>query len=322
MRIERKVTVLVLALAGLALAAPAVGQAEPVSQFSFQVTRIQSGGRFTLLFHAQLFDTTGAVPPAPTTNYLRIPKGATLRREFLNKRFFCDGPALRTAIDAMDFSGVPFTRRILNLKPFIADLKKHARSARAKKALANAQACDRGRIGGGTARIDARNVSDKLDRLIDVTFATFFSRPTEKGAVAGFAVLGAADEDQEIVKRRTFEVLTGVHAAINANFVNDPTPDGLYGYRLDLPRGEVNGFRVSIAQLDATTNGLSLKKGECLKQNAKGRCVKRQRRTLFWFTIPPCPASGSFSFQQVYTYDDAALNSTRTVQFACPRFIP
>ncbi|HEU4701992.1 MAG TPA: hypothetical protein VFS37_05865 [Conexibacter sp.] len=320
MRIERKVTLLVLALAGLALAAPAVGQAEPVSNFSFQVTNIKPGGRFTLLFHAQTFDTTGGVPPSPTNFYLRIPKGATLRREFLSRRFFCDGPKLRTDIDLMDFSGTPFTRRILNLKPFVRMLARQ-RSRAARRALANAQACDRGRIGGGTARVDGRGVTPKLDRLIDVTFATFFSRPTKPGAVAGFAILGAADEDQEIVKRRTYEVLTGVHAALNANFVNDPTPDGLYGYRLDLPRSEVNGLRVSLAEINATTNGLTLKRGECLKRNARGRCVKRQRRSLFWFTVPPCPASGQFSIEQTYTYDDAALNDTKTIQLTCPRFI-
>ncbi|MBS1869214.1 MAG: hypothetical protein JSS99_06080 [Actinobacteria bacterium] len=320
MRIERKVTLLALALAGLALAAPAVVQATPVSQFSFRVTNIKPGGRFTLLFHVQMFDTTGGVPPAPTADYLRIPKGATLRKQFLTGRYFCDGVLLRDSIDHFDFSGVPFTKRIQNLKPFIRTLaKQHGRAAR--RALANAQACDRARIGGGTARVDARNVSPKLDRLIDVTFATFFSRPTEKGAVAGFAVLGAADENQEIVKRRTFEVLTGVHAALSANFVNDPTPDGLYGYRLDLPRDEVNGFKISIAELNATTNGLTIPKDACLKRSRTGRCVKRQPKPLFWFTIPPCPSSGLFSFQQALTYADPALDSTKTAQLACPRFI-
>lgn len=321
MRIERTVKLLLLALAGLALAAPAVAQAEPVNQFNFQVTNIKPGGRFTLLFHAQTFDTTGGVPPAPTSNYLRIPKGATLRREFLTKRYFCDGPALRTAIDTMDFSGTPFTKRVQDLKPFIRYLQRHGRSAHAKKELANAQACDRGRVGGGTVRVDARGFSPKLDQLIRATFSIFFSRPTEAGAVAGFTVLGAADEDQEIVKRRTFEVLTGVHVALNANFVNDPTPDGLYGYRLDLPPGDVNGIKVSIAELNVTTNGLSIVKGTCLKQNARGRCVKRQRRTLFWFTIPPCPASGKFSFQEFFGYEPPIPSSTNTVQFACPSFI-
>src|SRR5215212_2498239 len=166
MRIERMVKLLPLALAGLALAAPTVAQAEPINRFNFQVTDIKPGGRFTLLFHAQSFDSTGGVPPAPTENYLRIPKGATLRREFLTKRFFCDGPGLRTAIDTMDFSGTPFTKRVQNLEPFIRYLKRHARSARAKRALANAQACDRARIGGGTVRVAARGFSEKLDRLI------------------------------------------------------------------------------------------------------------------------------------------------------------
>lgn len=311
---------LLLALAGLVLAAPAVAQAEPVSQFSFQVKDIKPGGRYTLIFNARTFDTTGGVPPSPTQNALRIPKGATLRREFLNKRFFCDGPALRTAIDTMDFSGVPFTKRIQNLGPFIRRLQR-TRGARARKALANAQTCDRARIGGGTARIDARSVSPKLDRLINATFVTFFSRPTAPGAIAGFAVLAAADENQEIVKRRTFEVLTGVHAALAANFVSDPTPDGLYDYRLDLPRSEVNGLRVSIAELNATTTGLTLRRGECLRRNARGKCVKRQRRTLFWFTTPACPPSGFLSIQQIIGYDPPTPATTDTIQLACPRFI-
>ncbi len=321
MRSHRRWYLPLLALAGLALGAPAVASAEPVNLFNFHVTDIKPGGRFTLQFHAQTFDTTGGVPPSPTANYLRIPKGATLRREFLNKRYFCDGPGLRTAIDTMDFSGVPFTKRVQNLKPFIKNLQRVGRSARARKALANAQACDRARIGQGTVRVDARGFSPKLDRLIDGTFSIFFSKATTPGAVAAFTVLGAADEDQEIVKRRTFEVLTAVHVALNANFVNDPTPDGLFGYRLDLPPGDINGIRVSLAEIDVTTRGLTLLKGTCLKQDARGRCVKRQRRTLFWFTIPPCPPSGSFSFQEFFSYDPPAANSLNTVQFACPKFL-
>ncbi len=320
MRIERTVKLLLLALAGLALAAPAVVQAEPVNQFNFQVTNIKPGGRFTLLFHAQTFDTTGGVPPSPTSNYLRIPKGATLRREFLTRRYFCNGPKLRTDIDTMDFSGTPFTKRVQNLKPFIRMLAKQ-RGGAARRALANAQTCDRARVGSGTVRVDARGFSAKLDQLIRGTFVVFFSKATEPGAVAGFTVLGAADEDQEIVKRRTFEVLTGVHVALNANFVNDPTPDGLYGYRLDLPPGDINGIHVSLAELNVTTSGLTLLKGTCLKQNARGRCLKRQSRTLFWFNIPPCPASGKFSFQEFFGYAPPIPNSVNTVQFACPSFI-
>jgi len=315
------VKLLLLALAGLALGAPAVAQAEPVNQFSFQVTNIKPGGRFTLIFHSQTFDTTGGVPPSPIANYLRIPKGATIRKQFLTGRYFCNGPELRTDIDTMDFSGTPFTKRIQSLGPFIRTLQ-HTKGKAARKALANAQACVRGELGHGTGKVDARNVSPKLDSLINITFVSFFARPSERGAVAGFTVLGAADENQEIVKRRTFEVLTGVHAALSANFVNDPTADGLFGYRLDLPPGDVNGFRVSLAELNVTTNGLTLLKGTCLKQNRKGKCVSRQKRTLFWFTIPPCPPSGSYSFQEFFGYEAPTPNSTNTVQVACPRFIP
>lgn len=311
---------LLLALAGLALAAPAVAQAEPVQQFSFQVKDIKSGGRFTLVFNARMFDTTGGVPPTPTENYLRIPKGATLRKEFLKPRFFCNGTKLRDAINVYDFSGVPFTKRAQNLKPFIRQLAR-SRDKKEHAQLANAQTCDRARIGGGTARIDARESFPTITDPIRATFAMFFSRPSTKGAIAGFTVLGAADEDQPIVKRRSYEVITGVHAVLNADFFDDPTPDGLYGYRLDLPRGEVNGFKVSLAELNAVTRGLTLKKGACLKLR-KGRCVKRQPRTIFWFTTPPCPPSGFLSIEEYFGYAPPQPPLSRTIQLACPRFIP
>ena len=317
-RTSRKAPALALVVVGLALGAPAAALAEPVQQFSFQVRDIKPGGRFTLVFNARTFDTTGNPPPTAIENYIRIPAGATLRREFRNRRYFCDGPKLRTAIDRFDFRRGSFNARVKNLKPFIRMLAR-SRHGGKRRQLANARACDRGRIGGGTARVDARESFPTIDQLIRASFSMFLSRPTEPGAIAGFTVIAAADEDQEIVRRRSYEIITGVHAAINANFFDDPT--GPYGYRLDLPRGEVNGFKVSIAELTAVTRGLTLKRGTCLKQR-KGRCVRRQRRTVFWFTTPPCPPSGLLEIEQFYGYEDASLNSTETIQLACPRFIP
>lgn len=308
-----------LAVASLLLLLPAAALAEPVQQFSFQVRDIKPGGRFTLIFNARTFDTTGNPPPTATQNHIRIPAGATLRREFLNRRYFCDGPRLRTAIDIYDFRPGSFNARVRNLKPLIRQFAR-SRDRKERRELANAQACDRGRIGGGTARVDARESFPTIDQLIRGSFSMFLSRPTARGAIAGFTAIAAADEDQEIVRRRSYEVITGVHAALNANFFNDPT--GPYGYRLDLPRGEINGFKVSIAELNATTRGLTIPRGTCLRSNRRGRCVRRQRRTIFWFTVPPCPPSGQFSIEQFYGYADAALNDTQTVQLACPRFIP
>lgn len=310
--------VLPLAFASLFLLLPAAALAEPVQQFSFQVKDIKPGGRFTLIFNARNYDTTGAPPPSPTLNYLRIPAGATLRREFLTRRYLCNGPKLRTAIDLWDYRPGSFNARVANLKPFIRQLAR-SRDPQERKEWANAQACDTGRIGGGTAKVDARESFPTIDEPIRGSFSTFLSRPTEPGAVAGFTVLAAADEDQPIVKRRSFEVLTGVHAALTANFFNDPV--GPYGYRLDLPRGEINGFKVSIAELNAITKGLTILRGTCLKENRRGRCVRRQRRTLFWFTTPPCPANGLFSIEQFYGYADPALNDTQTITLACPRFV-
>ncbi len=60
--------VLPLAVASLLLLLPAAALAEPVQQFSFQVRDIKPGGRFTLIFNARTFDTTGNPPPSPIEN--------------------------------------------------------------------------------------------------------------------------------------------------------------------------------------------------------------------------------------------------------------
>lgn len=322
MRIAPIWKVIVLALASLLLAGlPTVASAEPVQQFTFQLKDIKSGGRFTLVFSSRTFDTTGGVPPAPVENYLRLPAGARLRREFLTRRFFCDGPALRDAINLLDFTGTPFTKQVSNLRPFIRQLSK-GRTRRERRALANAINCERARIGGGTTKVDARATRglEVLDQLIPATFSVFFSRPSEPGAIAGFTVLGAANEDSPITRK--YPIVAAVHTAINANFFNDPTADGAYGYRLELPTGEISGLRFSLAELSVTTRGLSILRGECLKTGRGGRCVKRQRRTVFWFSTPPCPPSGQFTFLNYFRYAPPLSDITKTFSLACPRFLP
>jgi hypothetical protein len=315
-RLRTKLLVAPAALAALLVSA-AVAQAAPVAQFSFQLSDVKPSGAFTLGFHARLYDDTGGVPPALTANYNRFPLGAKLRREFLNRRYFCDGTALRNALNDHP-SLTPFTKRVADLRPFIRELSRsHSRAD--KRALANAIVCDRARIGGGTAGIDARASIPSLVDLIPAKFSMFFSKATVKGAVAGFTVIGAADETSPVVKREP--VVGTVHTALTANFFDDPTPDGLYGYKLVFPTGRINGLNVSIARIDATTQGLTLKKGTCLKTGRHGRCVQRQKRDVFWFSTPKCPPSGKLSILSVNAFVPPTPTITETFSLSCPRFV-
>ncbi len=293
----------------------AVAQAEPIQQFAFQLVNIKSDGRFTLLFTSRSYDTTGGVPPALTESSIRIPAGATLRKEFRNKRYYCNGEQLREDLDNRG-TGQDFASRVANLKPFMKSLAK-SKSKSDKRALANAQTCNRSRIGGGTANVDARNLVKVLDKLIPSHFSIFTAKPAA-GAVGGFVVLGSADQSSPLVRK--YAIIGNVHVALHANFFNEPT--GPYGYKLELPVGAINGVNVSIAELHVTTFGLTLKKGTCLKTNAKGRCTKKQKKTLFWFTIPKCPASGSFSFLASYSYPPPTPPSMTTKTVPCPKFLP
>jgi len=312
-------TRLIIAAAGLAvLVMSVVALATPVEQFKFEVKNIKPDGRFTLFFTARTFDTTGAPPPNPVQSFIRLPAGATLRPQFLNKRFWCNGPMLRDSIDTRrTLSYRPFTKLVANLAPVIKELSKD-KSKRGRTQLKNAQTCNRARIGGGTAQIDARENFPELKDLIPADFSIFFAKPAH-GAVGGFTVLGAARETSPEVKQNP--IIAGVHAVLPANFYNDPTPDGLYGYKLVLPPNTVNTITVSIAVLQVKTTGLTLLKGECLKQGRHGRCAKRQKKTLFWFTTPKCPASGRLSFQAFYDYNPPTADQTKLFELACPKFL-
>ena len=118
---------------------------------------------------------------------------------FLTSRYLCDGPALRDALDARP-SGTPFTRRLTRLDAFARELAR-SRARRDRVALANVRACARGRIGGGTGLIDARDAAAVLTDPIPVGFSMFLSRGTIPGAVAAFTIIGAADERSPIVRK-------------------------------------------------------------------------------------------------------------------------
>ena len=302
----------VMAILGLC----GIARAEPAQQFAFQV-RGSAPEKLSVRVMLRAYDTTGVVPPTPTEYTMRLPRGVAFNEAFLSGRWFCDGRALRDALDARP-SGVPFVQRIAHLDAFVRELAgSHAKRDRA--ALANARACERGRLGGGTGLIDARNALPVLTDPIPVGFSAFLSRGSVPGAIAALTILGAADERAPIVRK--YPVVAGVHAVVTENFVSDPTPDGLFGMKMVIYTGPINGFQVSIAEVDARTRSLELKKGTCLVRRRDGRCRRRQREDVALFDVPRCPASGHFSAQLFTAYPPPASSLTTTIELPCPRYV-
>ncbi len=315
---KKEMLLVVAVVVACALAAAVAALAAPVQQFDLQVRSPHPDGQVAVRLQLRAYDTTGAVPPEPTSLYLRLPAGVAVRRQFLTSHWFCDGPALRDALDRHP-SGIPFTQRIEDLEPFIRSLA-HDTSKAGRAALANARVCERARLGGGTGLIDARDVTPVLADPIPVKFTEFLSRGTAPGSVMGFTILGAAIENAPIVHR--FPVVAGVHAAITDSLVSDPTPDGLYGYKLVFDTGPISGFKVSIAEADTTVHGLELAKGACLRRDRHGRCRARQRADTYLFGAPACPSSGQLSALMFSSYAAPTPSITTTLQLPCPRFTP
>ena len=58
-------------------------------------------------------------------------------------------------------------------------------------------------------------------------------------------------------------MIAGLHAAVMANFLNDPTQDGRYGYKVLLPTGRINGLNISIAEASGTVPGITIPRDVC-----------------------------------------------------------
>jgi hypothetical protein len=292
-----------------------IAQAEPVQQFAFQVDSPRAGD-LAAYMHLRRFDSTGLVPPTPTDFAIRLPRGVEVNPAFLTSHYLCDGTALRDALDA-HLSGVPFPRRLERLDAFARELKRSG-TKRDLAALPNVRACLRGRLGSGGGLVDARDAVAVLTDPIPFRFSIFLSRGATPGAVAGVTVLGAADERSAIVRR--YPVVAGVHAAVTESLFADPTPDGLFGLKLAINTGPINGFQLSIAEIEVTVRSLHLRRETCLARGRGSRCTRRQRTDESLFAVPRCPASGHFSAQLDTVYPPPTPRSTTTVEIPCPRY--
>ena len=297
----------------LALLVPAAALAYPVQEFSFQAKDIKPDGRFTVVYSSRTYDTSGGIPPALREAYLRVPLGVVIRKEFLNKKYYCDAGKLLKDLQGAPEQNVQFARRVDKLAATI----KRIRARLDAKALRNAKTCARSRLGEGTAQLDVRPL---FGELIPSVFYAFFGKGTQ-GAVMSMQIIGMPDENSGVVEGLPITVQQ-TRVPLVVNFSNEPT-EGKYGYKAVLPTGRIAGVNVSLAAVRAVFRGITLKRKKvtCIKRN-RGGCVRKKvkKTNVFWVTTPRCPPSGKLSFLGFYGYDDPIPDITRTVELSCPSF--
>lgn len=296
----------------LALLSPAaIAQAEPVQEFNVQLKNVKPDGRYSIVFTANSFDTTGEPPPLLTSNVVRFAAGVQIRRQFGTRTYQCDVVKLRDALLSV-MEGGYFFKRLDNLPATYKRIKGRLEPA-ARKVT---ETCIRAQIGAGSVVVDARTLG--IGDPIPAKLYLYLTKPQAKGAEASFGIFAVLDESAPAVK--ALGSIGTLKLVFATDLYNEPTADGLFGYRMVLPTG--SGLRISVAELKVTTPGITQTtvKTTCLTRR-KGKCVKSKSTTsrLFWLTQPTCPASGQVTFRSTYGYE-TGLVTDKTIQVPCPRF--
>jgi hypothetical protein len=183
------------------------------------------------------------------------------------------------------------------------------------------RSCRRSEVGTGRVLVDARPF---ITEPVPADLWLFLARGTTRRAVASVAILGKQDQSAPVV--RDIPVVRNFRAPIVfMNFLDEPTPDGKYGYKLvfgNSPTGGGGGASFSIAETRVINRGFTLTKrrSTCVRRRG-GRCIKRsvRRRRLFWFRPPACPPSRRISFEAFFGYPSLP-DITRVTELPCPRF--
>jgi hypothetical protein len=262
----------------------AVAQAAVVHDFSVELRDEKPYGAATVHLTEKIFDTTGAVAPATLSGTAWLPKGISIRPQFLKKPYVCN------------------LRKLNETK--------------------NPSVCRRARIGRGKALIDIRPL---LAEPFPVNLQIFLAKATTKGAVASYAVFGIPDQRAPVVKNSPG--IRDARAVLIGTIFNDPTPDGLYGYRMEDPFTQI-GIRFSVAAAELTLPGLTIKKRvrTCARPQGRRsgpRCGKTKTKVkrTFWVTPPDCPASRKLSWKADLRLEGGTSLST-VRETPCPRFGP
>jgi hypothetical protein len=260
----------------------AVAQAAVVHDFSVELLDEKPYGAATMHLTEKTYDTAGAVPPPTLSGTAWLPKGISIRPQFLKK-------------------------------PFVCNLRK-------LKETKSPSVCRRARIGTGRALIDIRPL---LAEPFPVNLQIFLAKATAKGAVASYAVFGVPDQRAPVV--RNSPGIRDARALVIGTIFDDPTPDGLYGYRIEDPFTQL-GIKFSVAEAEATLTGLTIEKRfrTCARPQGRrsgSRCRKTNSKVkrIFWVTAPDCPASRKLSWKADLRLEGGISLST-VRETPCPRF--
>ena len=284
----------------LVVCCAATAVAEPVQQFDVQLKNVTAQGRFGVVFTSNSFDTTGGPLPAMTESSVRIAKGIRIKPRFLRRERLCQTGKLRLILLDNQPRGVTYEQMLGDLTKIRNRIAPRLRP----KSLAIVDACRRAYVGKGTFIVDAR---PSFPDVLPGSLYVFLSPATAKGAIGGFGVMTYYDQRAPII--RNTSLLREQQPVFTINLFDDPTPDGLYGYRLQLLPDNFGRLPFSVAELRVESKGIV-----DTTRTSSGRT-----KTDFWASLPKCPASGSLPFKADYRYR-TGLQSSTTVKVPCPKY--
>lgn len=172
--------------------------------------------------------------------------------------------------------------------------------------------CNKSRIGYGYALVDARPL---FTEPIRSKVFLFLGKRPNKQSVASFVTLALPKSSNPLV--------SGTRPVLVGPVVNDPSPDGKFGYRMDQELSIETPFPdlvINVPEIKLTIKGMSRKvrKAKCLKRRGD-KCVSKSssKETVFLFSNPKCPPSKMLSFASQLIFKSSTLPLERETQVRC-----